>query len=52
MVVQDAWARGQDLTVHGWIYGLKDGLMRDLGMTVGCNDNVEAGYAAALNKLC
>lgn len=52
MVVQDAWQRGQDLTVHGWIYGLKDGLMRDLGMTVGRNDNVEAGYAAALNKLC
>ena len=51
VVVQDAWARGQDLTVHGWIYGLKDGLMRDLGMTVGRGDDVEASYATALNKL-
>ena len=29
-VVQDAWLRGQELTVHGWIYGLRDGLARDL----------------------
>lgn len=30
-IVQDAWARGQALTVHGWVYGLADGLLRDLG---------------------
>lgn len=35
-IVQDAWERGQMLTVDGWIYGLHDGLLRDLGMTVGC----------------
>jgi carbonic anhydrase len=29
-IVQDAWARGQELHVHGWIYGLHDGLLRDL----------------------
>jgi len=29
-IVQDAWARGQSLTVHGWIYALRDGLLRDL----------------------
>jgi carbonic anhydrase len=51
MVVQDAWQRGQDLTIHGWVYGLRDGLMRDLGMTVGGRDDIEAGYTAALNKL-
>ena len=31
-IVADAWARGQDLTVHGVIYGLADGLLRDLGV--------------------
>jgi len=33
-VVQDAWRRNQPLTVHGWIYGLTDGLLRDLGICV------------------
>jgi carbonic anhydrase len=32
-IVQSAWEEGQDLTVHGWIYGLKDGLVRDLGVS-------------------
>lgn len=31
-VVQDAWARGQKLSVHGWVYSLEDGLIRDLGV--------------------
>ena len=33
-IVQDAWERGQQLTIHSWIYGLQDGLLRDLGLTV------------------
>ncbi|MDL2358261.1 MAG: carbonate dehydratase [Pseudomonadota bacterium] len=33
-VVRDAWERGQQLSVHGWCYGLQDGLLRDLGMSV------------------
>ena len=33
-IARDAWARGQALTVHGWIYGIGDGLLRDLGTTV------------------
>src|SRR5215210_7098667 len=33
-IVQDAWARGQPLAVHGWIYGLEDGLLRDLNFAV------------------
>ncbi|PSB91724.1 carbonate dehydratase [Candidatus Pandoraea novymonadis] len=33
-VLQDAWARQQPVTVHGWVYGLRDGLVRDLGMSV------------------
>jgi carbonic anhydrase len=37
-IVQDAWARGQALAVHGWIYGLHDGLLRDLQVTVDPTD--------------
>ncbi len=33
-IVQDAWDRGQDLTIHSWVYSLEDGLVRDLGMAV------------------
>lgn len=33
-IVQDAWERGQAITVHSWIYGVQDGLLRDLGLTV------------------
>jgi carbonic anhydrase len=33
-VVQDAWERGQELTVHGWVYGLHDGLLRNLGISI------------------
>ena len=51
VVVQDAWARGQNLTIHGWIYGLKDGLVRDLGLTVGHPGEISERYAAALATL-
>jgi carbonic anhydrase len=33
-IVQSAWQRGQELVVHGWIYGLQDGLLRDLGISI------------------
>ena len=33
-IINDAWARGQELTVHGWAYGVHDGKVRDLGMTI------------------
>ena len=33
-IVQSAWARGQEVVVHGWIYGLQDGLLRDLGCSL------------------
>ncbi len=51
VVVQDAWARGQRLTVHGWIYGLKNGLIRDLGVNVGRSEDLMPRYAAALEAL-
>src|SRR5438094_795003 len=33
-IVQDAWDHGQELEIHGWIYGLKDGLIRDLEISI------------------
>jgi carbonic anhydrase len=39
-IVRDAWARGQELAVHGWIYDIRDGLLRDLGMSVSSEDGV------------
>jgi len=46
-VLQDAWARGQTLTVHGWVYGLNDGLLKDLRISVGGAGEVEATYQEA-----
>lgn len=50
-IVLDAWDRGQPLTVHGWIYGLKDGLLRDLGVTASSLAEATETYAAALQAL-
>ena len=47
-VVQDAWQRGQALTVHGWFYGLKDGLLQDLRMTVHGPAEIAPAYEAAI----
>ena len=46
-VLQDAWARGQTLTVHGWVYGLNDGLLKDLRISVSGAGEVEAIYQEA-----
>jgi len=43
-IVQDAWRRGQRLTVHGWIYSLADGLLRDLGASVESQDQIPEEY--------
>ncbi len=50
-VVRDAWTRGQTLSVHGWIYGLHDGRMRDLKISVSDNEELAPAYAAALAAL-
>lgn len=47
-IVRDAWDRGQELTVHSWIYGIKDGIMRDLGMCVSSAKDTDAQYCSAL----
>lgn len=50
-IVRDAWQRGQSVAVHGWIYGLQDGLLRDLDTTVTQPEEIAAGYHAAISKL-
>lgn len=50
-VVEDAWARGQSLSVHGWIYSLLDGRVRELGMGVASKEQLAADYESALKKL-
>ena len=41
VIVQEAWARAQDLSVHGWIYSLANGLVTDLDVTVGGPSEIE-----------
>lgn len=50
-VVQDAWARGQEVVVHGWVYGLHNGLIKDLRMSVATPDALAGVYAAALQDM-
>ena len=50
-VVQDAWARGQKLSVHGWVYSLLDGCVRELGMDVDSADQLTPAYDNALANL-
>ncbi len=49
-VVQDAWDRGQSLTVHGWVYGLHDGLLRNLGLSVSSADELAPRLASRLSE--
>jgi carbonic anhydrase len=49
-IVQDAWERGQALTVHGWVYGLKDGLLKDLGVTVSRLDEIGVVLAENMKR--
>ncbi len=50
-IARDAWERGQELVVHGWIYGLQDGLARDLDVTVANFQETAAVYQAAVTAL-
>lgn len=50
-MVQDAWARGQEVVIHGWVYGLKNGLINDLCMSVSCSDDVVPAYDQAVAQL-
>jgi carbonic anhydrase len=50
-IARDAWERGQELAVHGWIYGLQDGLLRDLNVTVADFHETLPVYLAAISAL-
>lgn len=50
-VVRDAWERGQELAVHGWVYGIADGLLRDLEVTVSAGADVQAVAEGARAQL-
>ncbi len=49
-VIQDAWARGQPVAIHGWVYGLKDGLLKDLGVTMDRREAVVGVFGAAIKR--
>ncbi len=50
-IVQSAWGRGQGLAVHGWIYGIGDGLLRDLNIRVSSQEGLPSAYEDAVRAL-
>jgi carbonic anhydrase len=50
-VVEDAWSRGQKLSVHGWVYDLLDGRVRELGMDVDSREQLVPSYDAAVERV-
>ncbi|HEX8846516.1 MAG TPA: carbonate dehydratase [Pyrinomonadaceae bacterium] len=47
-IAQNAWARGQELAVHGWIYGIEDGLLRELDISITNHEELSSVYAEAV----
>lgn len=50
-VMEDAWRNGQKVSIHGWAFGVHDGLLQDLHMTVNGTDTLEAQYTAAVESV-
>ena len=50
-VLLDAWQRGQSVTLHGWVYGVHDGLLKDMGLSVSGQEGLESLYKAALQRV-
>jgi carbonic anhydrase len=50
-ILRDAWDDDQEVTVHGWIYGLQDGQLRDLNVTISAREEASAICTAALNAI-
>jgi len=51
MTIEDAWGRNQAVSVHGLIYSIKDGRLRDLGLTISNNEEEDINYEKACNKV-
>ena len=49
-ILQDAWDRGQQVTVHSWVYSLEDGLVRDLGLAVSDLDSLATQLESSLAR--
>jgi len=50
-VLQDAWSRGQTVTLHGWVYGVHDGLLQDLAMNVSNAEGLDVLYRDAISRV-
>jgi carbonic anhydrase len=50
-VLQDAWSRGQTVTLHGWVYGVHDGLLQDLAMNVNNAEGLDVLYRDAIARV-
>ncbi|MCK2149945.1 MULTISPECIES: carbonate dehydratase [Marinobacter] len=50
-IVQDAWKRGQPLTVHGFVYALRDGVLRDMGLSISSDDERESVRSRTIEEL-
>lgn len=50
-IVREAWARGQDLSVHGWVYDIADGLLRDLGLHISSEEDRASVQARNIEEL-
>ncbi|HEB26636.1 MAG TPA: hypothetical protein ENI05_02515, partial [Porticoccus sp.] len=50
-IIKDAWARGQELTVHGWIYSIADGLLKDLGVNISNLEEMRPKYHVAVQDI-
>ena len=50
-IVQDAWERGQPLTIHSWAYGLQDGRLRDLGITISSQQEIAPKLESLLGRM-
>jgi len=49
--IQDAWDRGQELHIHSWIYGIRDGMLHDLQTSISCTEHAGERYQGAIDRL-